>query len=121
MTETLKQTPKKQITTVEILYLLLAIGGLIGTWYYNIQFYLFETDTSLLHYIELTKTTYPARSFNIDLTVVALTFMLWYIPEARRLEMKLWWVFIPLTFMVALAFAFPLFLFFRSRALRMKS
>ena len=37
--------------------------------------------------------------------------------EARRLKMKLWWAFIPLTFMIAWACALPLFLFLRERHL----
>jgi len=49
--------------------------------------------------------------------VVVLTFFAWYIPEAIQLKMKYWWVFIPLTFMVAIAFSFPLFLYFRERKL----
>jgi hypothetical protein len=95
------------------LYLFLAIVGVCYTWYFNIQFYLTEENTSILNYIAQTKTTFPARSFSADLMVVVFTFFAWYIPEARKLKMKYWWVFIPLTFLVAIAFAFPLFLYFR--------
>jgi len=52
-------------------------------------------------------------SFFVDLMTVGLIFLAWYIPEAIKLNMKHWWIFIPLTFLVALAFAFPLFLYFR--------
>lgn len=98
---------------LKYLYLFLAIIGLCATWYFNIQFYLTEENTSILNYIAQTTTTFPARSFNADLTVVVITFFVWYIPEARKLNMKYWWVFIPLTFLIAIAFAFPLFLYFR--------
>ena len=94
-------------------YLFLALVGIFCTWYFNIQFYLTEENTSILNYIAQTKTTFPARSFSADLMVVVFTFFAWYIPEARKLKMKYWWVFIPLTFLVAIAFAFPLFLYFR--------
>lgn len=102
-------------------YLVLAIIGLIGTWYYNTQFYLSEEDTSLMKFIELTGTTFPAKSINIDISVVAVTFLAWYIPESLRLRMKFWWIFIPLTFLIALAFAFPLFLYFREKKLEESS
>jgi len=65
----------------------------------------------------LATTTFPAQSIGVDILVVVLTFFAWYIPEAIRLKMKYWWVFIPLTFMVAIAFSFPLFLYFRERKL----
>ena len=95
------------------IYLLLSILGICWTWYFNIQFYVTEENTSILNYIAQTKTTFPARSFSADLMVVVFTFFAWCIPEAKKLKMKYWWVFIPLTFLVAIAFAFPLFLYFR--------
>ena len=95
------------------IYLLLALVGVCYTWYFNIQFYLTEENTTFLNYIAQTKNIFPARSFSADLMVVVFTFFAWYIPEARKLKMKYWWVFIPLTFLVAIAFAFPLFLYFR--------
>jgi hypothetical protein len=49
---------------------------------------------------------------------VAATFLIWMVYEARKLKIRHWWVFIPLTFLVALAFSFPLFLFFRERRIR---
>jgi len=102
---------------LKYVFLFLAILGLCYTWYFNIQFYINAEDTSLLNYIAQTKTTFPAKSFNADLLVVVFTFFVWYIPEAIKLKMKHWWIFIPLSFMVAIAFAFPLFLYFRARKL----
>ncbi len=99
------------------LYLLLAILGISWTWYYNIQFFQTATDTSLSNFIAQCLTTLPAQSIGADITVVCLTFFAWMIPEALRLKMKFWWVFIPLTFLIAIAFSFPLFLYFRERKL----
>ena len=102
---------------LKYIFLLLAIIGACYTWYFNIQFYLTEDDASLLNYIAQTKTTFPARSFSADLLVVVFTFFVWYIPEAIKLKIKHWWIFIPLTFLVAIAFAFPLFLYVRENQL----
>ncbi|MEO9804124.1 MAG: DUF2834 domain-containing protein [Reichenbachiella sp.] len=106
---------------LKYVFLLLAVLGLCYTWYYNIQFYLNEENTSIVNYLAQTKTTFPARSFSADLLVVVFTFFVWYIPEAIKLRMKHWWVFIPLTFLVAIAFAFPLFLYFRAAKMESES
>lgn len=99
------------------LYLLLAIIGLIYTWYFNIQFYLTETDTSITNFIALTKTTLPAQSIIADITVVVVTFLVWMVYESIKLKIRFWWIVIPLTFLVAIAFSFPLFLYMRANRL----
>ncbi|WP_047551626.1 DUF2834 domain-containing protein [Psychroserpens sp. Hel_I_66] len=99
------------------LYLLLAILGFAYTWYFNIQFYLTETDTSITNFITLTKTTLPAQSIVADLSVVVITFLVWMIYESFKLKIPFWWVIIPLTFLVAIAFSFPLFLYMRANRL----
>ncbi|MFT4612329.1 MAG: hypothetical protein ACJA1H_002044 [Glaciecola sp.] len=99
------------------LCLLLAILGLIYTWCFSIQFYLTETDTSITNFIVLTKTTRPAQSIIADITVVVITFLVWMIYESLKLKIMFWWVLIPLTFLVAIAFSFPFFFFMRSNRL----
>ncbi len=98
---------------LKYIYLLLAILGICYTWYFNIQFYLTEDNTSILNFIAQTKTTFPAKSFSADLAVVVLTFFVWYIPESLKLKIKYWWILIPLTFLIAIAFTFPMFLYMR--------
>jgi flagellar biosynthesis/type III secretory pathway M-ring protein FliF/YscJ len=39
------------------------------------------------------------------------------IRESFKLKIKIWWLLVVLTFMVALAFSFPLFLYLRERQL----
>ncbi|QCW99150.1 DUF2834 domain-containing protein [Aggregatimonas sangjinii] len=109
---------RPKFTTIEIFFLVLAIIGLCATWYFNIRFYTEVADTSIGNFIALTKTTLPAKSINADIAVVAIVFLVWMVYEARKLKMRHWWVYIPLTFLVALAFSFPLFLFFRERNIR---
>lgn len=102
---------------IKYLYLLLAILGISWTWYYNIQFFQTAEDTSLSNFIDQCLTTLPAKSVGADITVVCLTFFAWMIPESLRLKIKFWWALIPLTFMIAIAFTFPLFLYLRERRL----
>ena len=97
--------------------LLLAILGICWTWYYNIQFFQSAENTSLQNFIAQCLTTMPAKSIGADITVVCLTFFVWMISEGMRLKMKITWLLLPLTLMIAIAFTFPLFLFFRERKL----
>jgi hypothetical protein len=99
------------------IYLLLALIGLIATWYFNFQFYATANDTSIINFINQTVTTIPAKSISADISVVATTFLIWMVHESLRLKIKYWWIIIPLTFLVALAFSFPVFLFMRDRHL----
>jgi len=99
------------------LYLLLAILGLAYTWYFNIQFYLTEDNTSILNFLSQTKTTFPAQSIVADITVVVITFLVWMIYESHKLKIKYWWIILPLTFLTAIAFSFPLFLYMRANRL----
>lgn len=99
------------------IYLLLALIGLVATWYFNFQFYATANDTSILNFINQTVTTIPAKSISADISVVAITFLIWVVYESLRHKINYWWIIIPLTFLVALAFSFPLFLFMRDRHL----
>ena len=95
----------------QLIYLILAIVGAIGTWYFNLQagpdfaLQLFSTPVS--------------SSLTVDLLVVIVAFYVWMVAEIRKLSMSRWWLIgiIPITFGIALAFSFPLFLLFRERAI----
>lgn len=95
------------------LYLVFAFLGLVLTWYYNIQFYIISENTSILYFIKQTTTTLPAKSIAADISVVAVTFLVWMVYESLTLKIRYWWLIVLLTFLVALAFSFPLFLYLR--------
>lgn len=61
----------------------------------------------------MAEATLPGKSYGADLLVVVLTFFAFMIPESIKLKIKYWWVLIPLTFLTAIAFTFPLFLYLR--------
>ena len=54
---------------------------------------------------------------SVDLLVVGAAVAIFMISEARRLGMKRVWVYFLLSGMTAIAFTFPLFMFFRERKL----
>ena len=95
-------------------YALLAVLGLVSTWYFNIQF-MQQSDGffDLDGFLRGAFSNPASSSLTLDLTIGVIAFVTWMVPEAKRLEMKHWWVYLALTFGVAFAFAFPLFLFFR--------
>tara|TARA_B110000285_G_scaffold49010_1_gene55617 strand:- start:576 stop:944 length:369 start_codon:yes stop_codon:yes gene_type:complete len=103
------------------IFLLISIIGICYTWFYNIQYFMSYEDASLVHFFELAQSNFAGKSFGADLSVVVLTFFVWFIPDARKLKIKAWWVIIPLTFLIAVAFSFPFYLYLRERTLEKKA
>ncbi len=99
------------------LYLFLSILGFAYTWYYNIQWFQLSADPSFVNFFRDAACSLAAQSLGADLTVVVITFFVFYIPDAIRLKIKYWWTLIPLTFMIAIAFTLPLYLYWREGAL----
>ncbi len=89
-------------------YFLLALGGLIGTWYFNFRF---AGEGSDLTYIEAWFVNAASSSAAVDVIVTAIAANVFFVREGLRLGWGKWsWALIPLTYLVALAFVFPLFL-----------
>ena len=99
------------------LYLALSVLGICYTWYYNIQWFQTAEETSFIKFFQDAQQNFAGKSFGADLTVVVLTFFVFMIPESIKLKIKFWWVLIPLTFLIAIAFTFPLFLYMRANRL----
>jgi hypothetical protein len=99
------------------LYLALAVLGICYTWYYNIQWFQTVENPTLSNFFNDTQVNFACKSFGADLTVVVFTFFAFMIPESIKLKIKFWWILIPLTFLIAIAFTFPLFLYMRATAL----
>lgn len=97
-----------------VLYLVLALVGLVMTWYYNLQFIQASGGMfDLGAYMAATSTNAASQSLSWDLGIACLAGLLWIFLESRRLGLRFFWVYVLLTFGVAWAFAFPLFLFVR--------
>lgn len=99
-------------------YILLSILGICYTWYYNIQWFQTTEEPTFLKFFQDAQLNFAGKSFGADLTVVCITFFFFMIPESLRLKIKHWWILIPLTFLVAIAFTFPLFLYMREKRLQ---
>ena len=97
-----------------MIYLTLAIFGLVMTWYYNLQF-MADSGGSLdiAEFVAAGATNAAAKSLSWDLFIACIAGLTWIYFESKRMGLKFFWVYIILAFGVAFAFAFPLFLFVR--------
>jgi hypothetical protein len=98
-------------TPLAVAYLILAVAGLIGTWYFNAL-----AIVQLRDFLGDLVTSGPAvSSITVDLLVVALAGSVFVIVEARRLGMRFGWLYVAGAAVTAFAFTFPLFLAMRER------
>ena len=95
-----------------IVYLLLSVAGLIGTWYFNLL-----AIRQGRNFLEDWSSTPAVSSATTDLLVAASAASIFMFYEGKRLKMKYVWLFILGSFVTAIAFTFPLFLAFRERKL----
>jgi hypothetical protein len=102
------------------IYLVLSILGGGFTFYYAILGVMAHNGT--FNSIELIQSTwidnYYAKSITIDFWTGAVAGTLFIVSEGLRLNIKCLWLYILLTFLVAFAFSFPLFLYMRARKLK---
>jgi len=94
----------------------LAVLGAIAPWYFNLQF--MATGEGGAAFVSALWVNAATSSFTVDLTIACVAFVVWLFSETQRLGMRYFWLYVALTFVVAFACAFPLFLFMRERVLR---
>ena len=107
------------MTIRQTVYLALAVVGLCATWFFNLQF-MAESGGAfdVPAFVRAGYVNSASSSLSNDLLVGCAAFLVWSFAEVRRLGMRRWWVYPVLTFGIAFAFAFPLFLFLRDRRLQ---
>ena len=100
-------------TPLALVFLGTSILGLVGTWAFNIASILERRD-----YLGDWLNSGPSvSSLTTDLLIAVVAGSILIVVEARRLGIRHSWLYIVLTFVVAFAFAFPLFLAVRERKL----
>lgn len=98
---------------MRLVYLLLAVVGAAGTWFFNVRSMAAGED-----YLAGWFASAASSSAAVDVLVVAVAACLFMVAEGRRLGMSRWvWLLVPLSFAVAIAFTFPLFLAWREHHL----
>ena len=106
------------ITSRQIVYLVLAVAGLCLTWYFFLRWVAGSgAELDPLVFLRDVYQNDASIAFANDLLVGCVVFIVFSFVESRRLGMRHWWIWPLLTLSTALAFAFPLFLFLRDRRL----
>jgi len=105
------RTPRQWI------YAALAAAGFLGTLFFNLRFAREAGGFGVGAFLAGGYANPAAGSLTTDLLVAFATFLAWSFAEARRLGMRRWWVYLAMSFLVAFAVAFPLFLLARDRRL----
>ena len=98
-------------------YLAVAVIGLVGTAWFNTTGF-GQPGPGLLDSWFANPAT---SSLAIDLLAAATGASIFVVIEGRRLGMRLWWLYIAVSFVTAVGFAFPLFLAMRERTLAHRS
>jgi hypothetical protein len=96
-----------------LVYLGLAVAGLIGTWIFNGLAIAQAND----FFTDLVTSGPAVSSITVDLLVAAVAGSVFIIVEARRLGMRFGWLYVVASGLTAFAFTFPLFLAMRQRRL----
>ncbi len=109
------------------LFAILAIVGLVWTQYHLIAFLEWNAgEASLATLLKFDWVAFfssgfvnPGAAFlTVDAIIGGTAFLCWMIPEARKLGIRHWWIYILLTLGVAFAVGFPFFLLMRERKLQ---
>ncbi len=104
-------------TPLAVIYLVLAIIGLIGTWSFNISAIVQVRD-----FVGDWVSSGPAvSSLTVDLLIAAVAGSILIIVESRRLGLRGGWIYVVLAGITAFAFVFPLFLAMRERTITRRS
>ena len=99
-------------TLRSVAYAVLAVVGLVGTWYFNLAH-----GSDLGGYLAGWFANAASSSASVDLIVAFVAGSVFMVAEGRRFGMRLAWIFPVVGLVIAFAFAFPLFLFLRERRL----
>ena len=94
----------------QLFYGVAAVLGLAGTWWFNLRY---DGPDYLGDWLA----NDASSSAAVDLLVLAVVASVFMLAEARRLGIRLPLLYVAAGFVGAMAFAFPLFLLVRERAL----
>jgi hypothetical protein len=100
----------------QTIYLILASLGLVVPYWFLFQFMVGNGLNFVLLIGQLFANDI-STFFAVDLIIAIIVFWIYMVSEARKLQMKNYWLYILASLTVGLSFALPLFLFFRERKL----
>lgn len=95
------------------LYAVLAAGALYATWSNNLEYFALPDNGGIVGFFRHGYVNPAAASLSNDLLFVCLAAFTFMLSEARRLGIRLVWLYIALSLAVAVSVMFPLFLIAR--------
>ena len=98
-------------------YALVAAVALVATWTNNIAFMLQPENQNLFSWYRALYANPAVASFTNDLLLLAVVVCIFMVHEARRLNMRFVWIYVLLSFIIAVSVMFPLFLVARQIAI----
>ena len=98
-----------------------ALGGIIWPFYFIFQFINLVRNGNIQGsaidignaFFEDAWITPTSGFISADTAVLLITIFIFYASEGKRLKLRLWGIYYPLTFIVSLAFSFGAFMFIR--------
>ena len=100
-------------------YLTFAVLGGVLPFIFFDQFF-FEHGFALSEFVSQLFSTSPAAGFTTDLLITSFVFWVWSYGQARKYEMKNWWLYVVVNLLIGLSCALPLFVFFRQRQVELR-
>ena len=97
-------------------YALLAAAALVATWSQNLAFFA-APDASFTSFVRGAYANPAAASLSNDLLLLTGVAIVWMVVEARRHAIRFVWLYVAMSFAVAISVSFPLFLIARERRL----
>ena len=100
-------------------YAFVSVAALVATWSQNLQ--LFSPGGGpfgpFAAFVEATRVNPASRSITVDIGFFLLAASAFMVIEARRLRVRLVWLYIVFGFLIAISVTFPLFMIARERRL----
>jgi hypothetical protein len=103
--------------TLCIVYGLIAVLALIGTWGNNMAYLSLGFLGANQKFWGDTLANPASRSITVDIFFLSLAVLVWMVLEARRLRMRGVWLYVVFGFLVAISVTVPIFLINRERRL----
>jgi hypothetical protein len=102
------------------IYVCLALIALVTCWRQNLLFMDeagVDLATGFVIFWPALLANHATTSITVDIFLLGLAVMIWMVLEARKLEIRFVWLYILLSFAIAISVTVPLFLAARERAL----
>ena len=99
------------------IYAAIAAGALFATWSQNLAFFAQSPDAGVAGFLRAAYANPAAASLVNDLWFLGLAAVVFMVVEARRVGVRFVWLYVVLSFLVAVSVSVPLFLLARERKL----